>query len=281
MPDDEGYKFVDDTSFLEVLNLLLVGLASLNPKIQVPSDVPPEMAFLPEKNCDTQNYLNKMVKWTEEKEMQLNPLKSKYMIINFCRSYQFKTRLFMNNQLLEQVHETGLLGLLIQDDLSWKSNTKNLVKRAYSRMIILRKLIEFDVKTEDMITIYILFIRSIVEQSSVVWSSALTTNELSSLERTQKVALRLIYNKNYISYENALEKAKLPSIANRFETLLLRFSIKCMKNEQTRDMLPLVKNSNRQRNQEIVEVPLARKTRFFKSTIPTMARIMNKHLSNS
>ena len=172
--------------FLEVLNLLLVGLASLNPKNQVPSDVPPDMAFLPTENFKTQHHLNKMAEWTNKNQMKLNPEKSKYMIINFCTSYQFRTRLNVENSLMEQVHETRLLGVILQDDLSWNLNTQNLVKRAFSRMIILRKLIEFEVKTEDMVTIYILFIRSIIEQSSVVWSSSLTTEEMSSLERTQK-----------------------------------------------------------------------------------------------
>ena len=97
------------------------------------------------------------------------------------------------------MNETRLLGLIIKDDLTWKSNTQNLVKRANSRMLILRKLKEFDVKTQDMITIYVLFIRSVIEQNSVVWSSALTCGELAYLERTQKVALRIILGIKYIS----------------------------------------------------------------------------------
>ena len=127
------------------------------------------------------------------------------MIINFCDSYQFKTRLKIKNSLIEQVNETRLLGLTIKDDLTWKSNTQNLVKRANSRMLILRKLKEFDVKIQDMTTIYVLFIRSVIEQNSVVWSSALTCEELAYLERTQKVALRIILGTKYISYEHALK----------------------------------------------------------------------------
>ena len=56
LPEDESFKFVDDASFLEILNLLSIGLASYNAKNQVPSDVPPEMAFLPPENCQTQTH---------------------------------------------------------------------------------------------------------------------------------------------------------------------------------------------------------------------------------
>ena len=69
LADEEAYKFVDDASFLEVINLLSVGLASLNAKNHVASDLPPEMAFLPPKNAETQHILDKMSKWRKDKKM--------------------------------------------------------------------------------------------------------------------------------------------------------------------------------------------------------------------
>ena len=71
-------------------------------------------------------------------------------------------------------------------------------------MIILRNLYQFNVPVEDMIKIYILFIRSMVEQSCVVWASSITAEEENSLERTQKCALRLIFKEKYQTYSNAL-----------------------------------------------------------------------------
>ena len=79
-------------------------------------------------------------------------------------------------------------------------------------MLILRRLNEFKVDKADMLRIYMLFIRVVIEQSSVVWSSSLTQQEMQNLERTQKVALRIIYQSEYISYQNALEMSKLPTI---------------------------------------------------------------------
>ena len=157
------------------------------------------MAFLSPQNFSTQKYLNMMENWTHDHMMKLNPVKSLYMIINFCSSNQFRTRLTVNKSLIEQVKVTRLLGLLVSDDMTWKINSENLIKRAYARMILLRKLSEFNVKHEDMITIYILYIRSIIEQSSVVWSSSLTHDELSSFERCQKVALRITFQQDYVS----------------------------------------------------------------------------------
>ena len=88
--------------------------------------------------------------------------------MNIYCYYQFNTRLKLEGQKLEQVQKTKLLGLIIQDDLSWKANTSQLTKKAYSRMIILKKLVQFSVPLEDLIQIYTLYIRSVAEQSSVV-----------------------------------------------------------------------------------------------------------------
>ena len=208
--------------------------------------------------------------------MILNPDKTKIMIINYCSAYQFKTRLSVDNSMIEQVDQTKLLGVVLSDDLTWQANTKCLVKKAYTRMIILRRLNEFNVKREDMLKIYILFIRVVIEQSSVVWSSSLTLNDLESLERTQKVALRIIFQNEYISYKNALELSGLQSMKDRYSKLLYKFAIKCIKNPKTQDIIEKNNVSDRLRHNEAYKVPMAKKQRLFKSAIPTMARMLNK-----
>ena len=71
-------------------------------------------------------------------------------------------------------------------------NTKHLVKRAYARMEILRQMSKFTKSVKDKNHIYKTYIRSVLEQSSVVWSSSITKKNKSELERVQKVAVRLI-----------------------------------------------------------------------------------------
>merc|ERR1712129_212108 len=99
------------------------------------------------------------------------------MVFNFSTNYQFNTRLHLDGRLLEQVHEAKLLGLVIRDDLSWKSNTGFIIKKAYKRMIILKNLFHFNLPIEEMLNIYFLYIRSVVEQAAVVWHSSITKGE--------------------------------------------------------------------------------------------------------
>ena len=226
---EDVYKFVDDTNFLEVISLISAGLTSYNFKNHVASDIQNGNKYLPADNYMTNKHLQKTGQWTATNEMELNNLKSKYMIFNFCTSSQFNTRLNINNALIDQVNETRLLGVIISHDLSWHKNTNSLIKRAYARMTMLRKLYEFNVPNTKLIQIYTMFIRSVTEQSSVVWSTSITEDESNALERTQKVALRIIYRGEYKTYENALFMSKLPCLTKRRETLLYKFALKIIK----------------------------------------------------
>ena len=220
---DEKFKFIDDLSILEILNLLSIGLACYNCYNHVPSDVGIDHLYLDPRNTQSQEYLEKISNWTEKNQMKLNTKKSNYMLFNFSKNYKFNTRLALEGENLEQVHETKLLGLKIRDDLSWKSNTSELTRKAYSRMLIIKKLVQFDVPMDDLLHIYALYIRSVTEQSAVVWHSAITKGEQNDLERVQKVALRIILGQNYTSYSEALNYTGLETLSDRRSNLCLNF----------------------------------------------------------
>ena len=124
-------------------------------------------------NLKSQEYLNKLSEWTNNQEMMLNCEKTKYMIFNPSKNYKFNTRLSIEGRVIEQVKEAKLLGVIIRDDLSWKSNTKYVTRKAYKRMTILKNLFHFKLPIPEMVEIYCLYIRSVVEQASVVWHSSL------------------------------------------------------------------------------------------------------------
>ena len=91
------FKFVDDLSTLEKLNLLLVGLSTYNFRTHVASDIGIDQKFLPSENIEAQSSLNKIVKWTKDNKMQLNAKQSNFMVFNFTNEYQFSTRLHISH----------------------------------------------------------------------------------------------------------------------------------------------------------------------------------------
>ena len=145
-------------------------------------------------------------------------------------------------------------------------------------MQLLRKIPGFGASPEDMRQIYITFIRSLLEQSCVVWHSSLTEEDSTKLERVQKVALRIILKENYLNYENALEKTGLENLKERREDLCMKFAQSCLKKPFTDSMFPLNKteyHNDTSRHREKFVVQNASTERLKKSAIPHMQRLLN------
>ena len=209
--------------------------------------------------------------------MELNRKKSNAMIFNFCKEYQFTSQLQIEGEVMEIVSQAKLLGVVINNKLTWDDNTEYLVKRANSRMRILHKLVSFSVPVDDLINIYILYIRSIVEQSCQVWHSSLTLDNMQDLERIQKNALRIILQDDYKNYNNALCVTGLKPLSDRRNELCIRFAKACVKNDQTKSMFPLNPTSydviTRQR--ERFKDTKCNTKRFQSSAIPFMQNLLN------
>ena len=173
-----------------------MGLSTYNLRQHIPSDIPTHNQIICSENLKSQNQLNLINDWTKKKKMRLNENKTKNMIFNFTKNFQFTTKLFVNGEPLEIVKETKLLGTYITDDLKWTKNTSEIVKKAYQRMQLLFRAAIFTSNQQDLKKIYLTFIRSILEQSAVVWHSSLTLRNKHSLERVQNLWSKLLSEKN-------------------------------------------------------------------------------------
>ena len=95
---NDRFKFIDDLSILEIVNLLTVGLTSYNLKQHIPSDIPPHNQYIPAENLKSQDWLNIINEWTENQKMLVNVKKTNTMIFNYTDNSQFTTRLKINNE---------------------------------------------------------------------------------------------------------------------------------------------------------------------------------------
>ena len=208
--------------------------------------------------------------------MALNPSKSKNMIINFTRKYQFGTRLEIDGKNIEIVKSAKILGTIITDDLSWDDNCAELVRKANARMVLLRKVDQFGASEQDKKLIYITFVRNCLEQSAVVFTSSLTQENREDLERLQRNAVRII-DKNYKSYEDSLLKLNLKTLLERRNFLSLKFAKKCITHPKMKIFFPLnnTHTGMETRHSEKFLVTHANTERFKISAIPFMQRLLN------
>ena len=276
VPVDKKFKFVDDLSVIEVISLLNVGLASHNPKMNVPNNINHDNQFIPAEHLKSQEYVNQISDWTDAKKMELNPKKTKNILFNFSTLNQFTTNIVMKGENIETVSETKLLGTIITDDLKWEKNTEYLVKKANKRLKMLHVAAKYTSKFSDLKTIYKLFIRSILEQSAVVWHSSLTEKNTKDIERVQKSAVKIMMGQKYSEYDESLKYLNLEKLSERRKKLCLSFAKKCIKHEKAKSLFPLNNHVKCLRNSEKFKVNFATSERYRKSSIPYLQKLLNQ-----
>ena len=218
-----------------------------------------------------QNKLNGIEDWTNANLMQINEIKSNYII--YSRSKQeFATRLSINGVPLERLTVIKLLGIWLDEDLSWETNTKQITIKAFTRLQMLTKLKYAGIKRDHLLDIYKLFIRSVVEYCSVVFHTSLTQKQSKKLENIQSTCLKIILGDDYIDYETALASCSLSTLYDRRCERMNKFAVRCVKDKFNKQLFPLNENPKKR---EAFRVNFARTSKYQKSAVPQCQRMLN------
>ena len=146
----DRFKFVDDLTVLEIVNLLTVGITSYNIRQHIPTDIPVHNQFIPPDNLMSQKWLDEINTWTKNQKMLINENKTKNMIFNFTKNHQFSTRLELNGEKIETLKKTKLLGTVLTNDLKWEENTKCIIRKANTWLELFRRGSVFSRSDEDI-----------------------------------------------------------------------------------------------------------------------------------
>ena len=276
---DMRFKFVDDLSILELV-LLASLLTEYNVIQHIPNDVGVDESYIPPELLKTQSYLNEIAEWTDKNQMKLNEKKTNYMV--FSRSdTEVATRLTLNKMNIDRIEEAKILGVWVTTWLDWEKNTREICRKAYARMSMLTKLKYVGVPILDLVDIYVLYIRSVLEYCSVVWHSTLTEYQSNCIEKVQKVCLKIILGKEYVSYEGALKDCGLQTLVVRREERCLKFALKCLLHPRHASMFPInTENERDTRWREHFKVIKARTSSYRDSTIPYLQRMLNSYVQH-
>ena len=280
VPPEDRFKYIDDLSVLQLV--LLSGLlVEYNFHQHVASDVGIGMKYLPAETYNTQDHLNFISNWTDENLMMLNEAKCSYMV--FTRTKEnFATRLAINNVFLERKSVTKILGVWISEDMSWSRNCQEICVKAYSRLSMITKLKYVGVSREDLLDIYILFIRSVTEYCAVSFHSSLTAQQSDKLEKIQKTCLKVIMGEDYVDYRTALNYFGLQTLSERRLQRCLDFSLKCIKHPKNSRLFPQNSNfSDKLKSSKPFKVNFARTSTYQDSAIPFCQKLLNKHFGNA
>ena len=153
-----------------------------------------------------------------------------------------------------------------------EKNTLSLVKRAYAKVWMIRRLKKMGATQAAMKLIYYRHVRSILEFGVPAWNGAITLKESASLERVQRVALKLIYGTK-LSYRKILDKSNVENLAERRERMCLKFASKALQHQKFRDWFRRKAGPGRAQYYEAI----TRKKLLGKTPIPYLTRLLNAH----
>ena len=170
-----------------------------------------------------------------------------------------------------------ILGTIVNSKLSWDDNCGQLIKKVNSRMRLLRGVQSFGASVEEMVHLWILFCRSVLEQSCVVWGTSLTQENIDDLERSQKTFAKLVLRERYRDYDNALIILNLDSLQIRRQEMCLKFAKSGIKNGKLNDLFPINNKIHKMKTREDdkYQVQFANTGRLKQSSIITMQNMLN------
>ena len=168
-----------------------------------------------------------------KREMMFN-----LFISNFTDNHQFKPVLFIPGETdpLKVIQETKLLGYWLTSDMKPRKHVDYIISRAIKKMWTIRRLKSAKCNNTDLVNIFILLIRSILETDCPVFHSQLTDEETADIERVQKIFTKIVLGGKYSNYEDACKVLNLTLLKTRREDLCLKFALKCLKNENLSSM---------------------------------------------
>ena len=118
----------------------------------------------------------------------------------------------LNSEFIDQVSEFKLLGVTVDEHMSFSSHVENIFSKARSILYALLTLKRHVVDEASLTKFYLANIRSILCYAAPAWFSYLSDTNMKRLESIQRQCLRVIYPD--IPYDERLVLASIPSLCD-------------------------------------------------------------------
>ena len=218
--------------------------------------------------------------YADQNKMKINYKKTKLMLFNPCNSIDFLPKFELENNHIELVEQSKLLGLIITSDLSWNANTEYMVRRCNNKMWMIKRLKKLGASQDDLLDVYCKQIRSILEFAVPVWNASITGENVSQIERIQKTFLHITLGNRYQSYKSAIKLTGLQKLSDRRRKLCLTFAKKAQKHKKfTRWFKPNTKKTITRLTQPKFCNVYSRLDRYERSPLSHLTEILNQYHS--
>ena len=152
--------------------------------------------------------------WAEKWLVSFNPNKTEYILLSRKLNKPVHPPVIMNNQVITEVESHKHLGVTFESSGTWHKHMQLITTKAWQRIHIMRKL-KFRLDRKALETIYMAFIRPILEYADVVWCN-ITKYEEDELEKIQLEAARIVTGTTkLVSTENLYKETGWETLSSR------------------------------------------------------------------
>ena len=128
-------------------------------------------------------------------------------------NYHKDLHIVINDTVIDQKSEITLLGVTLDDQLSFSSHVRNICRKVSCQTGVLLRLRNL-IPTSAKLHIVKFAILPYLTYCQTVWHFC-RSSDARKLERIQERALRAVYCDNKSTYEELLQRAKLPTLHTR------------------------------------------------------------------
>ena len=132
-----------------------------------------------------------------------------------------------NNDVLNSVENEKVLGVRIDNNLTWSIHINFNAKKISSNLWLLSKLKDY-LSTEHRVQFYKTYIQPHIDYCSTIWGGTSQYN-LNRIYRLQKKAVKIIVNYQYDNIANSMDELKILNIYERIFLRKAKFMFKVSK----------------------------------------------------
>ena len=212
---DKGkVKWVDDMTVQVSLHLPTALVPDTRPDI--PRPVPYRSRHglrLPRESNKLQDELDNLKRYTDQHLMSANQQKTKVLLFSKMRKFDFTPELQLGgSENIEVVEEMKIVGFILRSDLKTVSNTRYIIKKAYSRMWIIRRLKALGASRHRLIDVLQKQVLSVLTLGVPAWDCMLTLEERTDLSRVLKTGLHIIWGAEFTNFAEMLKRSGLKDL---------------------------------------------------------------------
>ena len=211
--------------------------------------------------------MDQTVKWTKENGMVLNPTKT-YEMVFTGRKTDVVPPITIEDNPIERVSVTKLVGVYIQADLKWDKHVSYMVSKAAKKLHFLSILKKSQMSCKDLVNFYVTKIRCQLEYAAPVFATSFTHCLIEKIESIQKRAMFIIFPGH--EYTQALKMANIDTLEHRRLMICKAFFQKIQNSDSVLSYLLQKQRQNRYSLRKVskFEKPKCKTSRFKNTFVP-------------